>query len=164
MTLIDGVSLSLLTTPLVKARKAHQPLFTSRAVRQVANILSRRKPVVPVRKYASEPCLGATETEISSDRDDVRQSLLQRLRSIVLTSSQSAVTSGANRQIRHNGIFTVNYSQVGAREKSKETLQSTTGSVSLHMFSQSRYDVIQCWISGIRCSPCKSLCFPTRYT
>ena len=163
MTLVDGVSLSLLATPLVKARKAHQPLFTSRTVRQVANVLSHLKPVAPVRKYASEPCLGATETETSSDRD-VCQSLLQRLRSIVLTSSQSAVTSGANRQICHNGIFTVNYSQVGAREKSKETLQSTTGSVSLHMFSQRGYDVIQHWISGIRCSPCKSLCFPTRYT
>ena len=129
LTLIDGVSLSLLTTPLVKARSAHQPLFTSRAVRQVTNVLSRLQPTALVRQCASEPCLGATvDAETSSD---VRQSLLQRLRSIVLTNSKSTVTSGANHQIRHNGIFTVNFSPIGAREKAKEALQSTAGSVSL---------------------------------
>ena len=146
MALIDGLSLSLLTAPLVKARKAHQPLFTCRAIRQVTNVLSRLKPILPVRKYASEPCFGATETEAPSN---VCHSLLQRLRSIILTSSQSAVTSGANRQIRHNGIFTANNSQVGACEKAKETLQSTTGSVSPHLFFQSEYSVIQHRITGI---------------
>ena len=159
MILINRASLSLHATPLVKARKAHQPFFTSRAVRQATNVLSRLKPIAPVRQWASEPCLGATDTETLSD---VRQSLLQRLRSVVLTSSKSAVTSGANRQIRHNGIFAVNYSQVGAREKTKETLQSTTGSVSLHMFFHSRYDVIQHRImTGICYSSHKSLCSPT---
>ena len=161
MTLINGASLSLLATPLVKARNAHQPFFTSQAVRQATNVLSCLKPIVPVRQCASEPCLGSPGTETSSD---VCQSLLQQLKSIVLTSFKSAVTSGANHQIRHNGIFAVNYSQVGAREKTKETLQSTTGSVSLHMFFQSEYDVIQHRImAGICYSSHKSLCSPTRH-
>ena len=113
----------------------------SRAIRQVTNVLTRLKPILPVSKYASEPCLGATETETPSD---IRHSLLQRLRSIVLTSSQFAVTtSGANRPIRHNGIFPVNHSQVGAREKGKETLQSITGSVSPHTLFQSRSIMMQ---------------------
>ena len=96
MALTDGVSLSLLTVtaPLVKARKAHQPLFTSRAIRQVINVLPRLKPILPVRKYASEPCLGATETETPSD---VRHSLLQRLRSIVTGMSHAvALVMGVN--------------------------------------------------------------------
>lgn len=120
LKLADRFSWKLNYVVLTKARMEHQPRSTTKALRQVKHV----DTVLMSQQVASQ----AIKPLQSEHVDDVRDVLLKRLSSLVSSSAHS-ITSGANRQIRHSGVFAVNHSQAGARARQKVVLQSVAASV-----------------------------------
>lgn len=92
--LANGVTHTLTRERLVSLYRAHQPPSTDRAVRQtnkIANTLTQSRSTTDTPTPLSEP--------------SVRENLLHRLAALVPDGGGNT-TSGANRQVRHSGVFT----------------------------------------------------------
>jgi hypothetical protein len=92
---------------------------------------------------------------VADHADDVRDVLLRSLTSLVSSSAQSAMTSGANRQIRHSGVFAVNHNQTGARARQKSALQSAAASVRFHHLQPLWTRVLLIYVTGFLDAPCE---------
>ncbi|KAH7910134.1 hypothetical protein BJ138DRAFT_1114345 [Hygrophoropsis aurantiaca] len=118
---VKPTTLTLETNNLVVIRQQHQPRSTSKAVRQVArltNVMHQVQSVSPIDSPSS-----ATDIELS-----VREALIKRLANLVPDVQNT--TSGANRKIRHTGIFAMENSKTSARGMQTATVQNVAALVS----------------------------------
>ncbi|KAH7929600.1 hypothetical protein BV22DRAFT_1029216 [Leucogyrophana mollusca] len=97
---------------LVSIRQQHQPLSTAKAVRQANRLPSALPP-------SAQPSATLAEVE---PQPSVREAILKRLSALV--PDPHSTTAGANRQIRHTGVFVMG--QTNTRAAQKVTLQDAT--------------------------------------
>ncbi|KAH7919930.1 hypothetical protein BV22DRAFT_1199252 [Leucogyrophana mollusca] len=109
---VNPTTLALERDSLVAIRRHHQPQSTAKAVRQVNRLLEVATQVPPPGSVNS------TEPEMS-----VREALTKRLAALVPDVQHT--TSGANRKIRHTGVYALNNGKTSTREMQRSTLQDT---------------------------------------
>ncbi|KAA1468573.1 hypothetical protein DENSPDRAFT_814932 [Dentipellis sp. KUC8613] len=135
-------SVALLTQPqltsftfsndsLVSIRRKHQPISTSKAVRQVA----RLKDLTEFSETHLTSKTTHSASEASNDMS-VRDALLRHI--AVLSASPDSLlttqstTSGVNRQVRHTGIYALGNTSTSVRAEQKATLLEVSSSKFMH--------------------------------